>query len=105
MSRVVLHIGRVIVEGDALSLRDAEALRSDLGRELATALQQQLLGATRRGRHSVTASFGCDRIAVGDALVGGGGGAAGRAAARSLATALAPLLTTASSRQRRDGHG
>jgi hypothetical protein len=85
VTRIVLHIDRVVVEGTALTPRDAEALRRGLEADLGV----RLAGVVRRGG-IVAATVARHRAAE----IDGGGDAStiGQAAARSVVEALRPLM-------------
>ena len=88
MTRIVLHIDRVVVEGTALTPRDAEVLRRGLEAELAVLLRRQGVG-WRGGM--VAATAGRQRAPAIDG--GGSAGVMGAALARSLTKALRPLMS------------
>jgi hypothetical protein len=90
MTRIVLHIDRVIVEGTELTPRDAETLRRGLEAELGVKLRRKMDGAAGRGG-VVPATLGTHPAPAISAA--GGARATGKAAAVSLAGALRPLLT------------
>jgi hypothetical protein len=100
---VALRIEGVIIDGAAFAPRQAEALRRALERELAAQLQRQLASAAGGGGRTIAADFGRDRIEAPALERADGADATGRAAARSLASAVAPLLTPA--RPRPGGRG
>jgi len=93
VTRIMLHIDHVVVEGMALTPHDAETLRRSLEAELGVQLRRQIAGAARRGgSEAVSALLGNHRAPT----ITGTGNArlTGEAAAQSLANALRPLLAS-----------
>ena len=91
MTRIVLHIDRVVVEETALTPRDAETLRRALEAELGVLLRREVIEATRRSSLDVRSATHESREAppIADSS---SATATGRAAARSMAHFLGSLL-------------